>query len=415
MSQPSSTPFSSSEPADAPVIAPTDLSSPEVKALRARVSTACFVGNFVEWFDYAAYGYFVGTVATVFFPPGDRTSALLATWAVFAVSFIVRPLGGIFWGNLGDRIGRRAALAASILIMSMATFCIGLLPTYSAVGLLAPLLLLLVRMVQGFSASGEYAGASTFLVEYAPPGRRGLYASIVPMSTATGLLAGALFAAVLTATMPSGALESWGWRLPFLLAGPMGWIGLYIRSRLEDTPAFRELEQDHEVAKVPFAEMFRSHRVKLTIALGAAMLNAVAFYLLLVYMPTYLSENEGFGDSEAFTSTVFSLIAYIGCIVVTGALSDRFGRRPIMLAASVFFVITTVPAFMLLDGATFAMIVVIQIVLGAWLALNDGTLPCFLAEVFPTRVRYSGFAISFNLANALFGGTAAGSPPRSST
>jgi MFS transporter, MHS family, proline/betaine transporter len=290
--------------------------------------------------------------------------------------------------------------------MSIATFAIAFLPTYAAVGLLSPILLLLVRVVQGFSASGEYAGASSFLVEYAPAGRRGLFASVVPASTAAGLLFGSLLAALLTGVLSDAQMHSWGWRLPFLLAAPMGLIGRYIRYRLEDTPAFRALEQEDEVSHTPILEIFRTHGRLLLLALGAALLNAVAFYVLLSYMPTYLSEELGFGDTESFLATTIALASYIGFIFLAGVASDRWGRRTMLSLASVLFMLLTVPAFALLDGAGFLTIVLIQVALGALLTFNDGTLPSFLAETFPTRVRYSGFAVSFNLANAIFGGTA---------
>ncbi len=375
-------------------------------AVRRRVISASFIGNFVEWFDYAAYGYLATTISTVFFPDEDRTTALLLTFGVFAISFFVRPLGGFVWGHIGDHVGRRAALSWSILIMSAATFCIALLPTYAMVGMLAPVLLLVVRIVQGFSASGEYAGASAFLVEYAPKGKRGRYASVVPASTATGLLLGSLLAALLTGVLSDPQMHSWGWRLPFLLAAPMGFIGRYIRLRLEDTPVYRSLEQEAEQPTTPIKELFGKHGRALAIALGAALLNAVAFYVLLSYMPTYLSEELHFGTTESFLATTVALVTYIGFIFCTGALSDRFGRKKMLIAASICFIFCTVPAFALLDSSGFAMILLLQIVLGAMLTLNDGTLPSFLAELFPTRVRYSGFAVSFNLANAIFGGTA---------
>jgi MHS family proline/betaine transporter-like MFS transporter len=373
---------------------------------RRKVVMASFIGNFVEWFDYAAYGYLAAVISTVFFPEADKTTALLATFAVFAISFLVRPLGGVVWGHIGDKVGRKAALSLSILIMSGATFCIALLPGYASVGIAAPILLLLVRVIQGFSASGEYAGASAFLVEYAPPQRRGLYASVVPASTATGLLLGSLIAALLTGVLSEGQLHDWGWRLPFLLAAPMGLIGRYIRLKLEDTPVFRALEDDHDVAAAPVLETIKKNLRPLVIALGVAVLNAVAFYVLLSYMPTYLSEELGFGASESFLATTIALAAYIGFIFFTGMASDRFGRKKMLISASVLFIVLTVPAFMVLDGAGFLLIVIIQVVLGGLLTLNDGTLPSFLSELFPTRVRYTGFALSFNLANAVFGGTA---------
>ncbi|WP_051441673.1 MFS transporter [Arthrobacter sp. H14] len=373
---------------------------------RRRVVAASFIGNFVEWFDYAVYGYLAATIAVVFFPESAGETALLATFGLFAVSFVVRPIGGFVWGHIGDKVGRRTALSLSILIMSLSTFAIGLLPSYQAVGLLSPLLLLFVRIVQGFSAAGEYAGASAFLVEYAPKNRRGLFAAVVPASTATGLLFGSLMAGLLYGVLSTDQMESWGWRLPFFLAAPMGIIGRYIRTRLEDTPAFRNLADDEEVVASPVRTMFRDHWRTLLIAVGAVLLNAVGFYVLLSYMPTYLSEELGFSKTESFLATTFALVAYIGFIFVAGLASDIFGRKKLLVSASVLFIVFTIPAFMLLDTGSFLVVILVQIALGGMLTLNDGTLPSFLAEMFPTRIRYSGFAVSFNLSNALFGGTA---------
>lgn len=376
------------------------------KQARRRVIWGSFIGNFVEWFDYAVYGYLASTIAAAFFPESDKQTALLATFAVFAISFFVRPLGGFVWGHIGDRLGRRTALSLSIIIMSGATFCIALIPSYSLIGIGAPILLLVIRVIQGFSAAGEYAGASAFLVEYAPANRRGLYAAVVPASTAAGLLLGSLLAALLSITLTDAQMAEWGWRLPFLLAAPMGLIGRYIRTKLEDTPVFRELAKEDEIIHAPVKDMFTNHWRSLLLAVGAVLLNAVGFYVILSYMPTYLSTELGFGTTESFFATTIALLTYIGFIFLTGLASDRFGRKRVLITASVSFILLTVPAFMLLETGNFAVILLVEVFLGAMLTLNDGTLPSFLAELFPTRIRYSGFAVSFNLANAIFGGTA---------
>lgn len=375
-------------------------------AVLRKVLTASFIGNFVEWFDYASYGYFATVIAAVFFPEIAPQAALLATFAVFAISFVIRPIGGIVWGSIGDRIGRKTALSWSILIMSGATTVIALLPSYHQIGMLAPVLLLIVRMVQGFSASGEYAGATSFLAEYAPPAKRGFYTSMVPASTAAGLLAGSLMSALLFSQLETAQLHGWGWRLPFLLAFPLGLVGLYIRLKLEDTPKFRELEAKHHVEATPIKELFTTYRKQIIRAFAVTCLNAVGFYLILSYMPTYLITEMGMEESASFLANSIALFAYIFLIFLMGLLSDRFGRKTALIAASVLFIVLTVPLFGMLEGASFAMIVLIQVIFGALLTVNDGTLPCFLTEIFPTRVRYSGFAFSFNTANALFGGTA---------
>lgn len=398
-------PLATAPPATRPTLS-GQTHTPVDTATRRRVIGASFIGNFVEWFDYAMYGYLAVTISAVFFPDSDPATGLMLTFSLFAVSFLVRPLGGFFWGHIGDRFGRRIALSWSILIMSLATFLIALIPGYATIGIWAPLALLAMRLVQGFSASGEYAGASAFLVEYAPPRKRGIYAAVVPASTATGLLLGSLIATVLTATLDDQQMIDWGWRLPFLLAAPMGLIGRYIRSKLEDTPAFREMATKDEAVKAPVSELFRQHWGRLLQASGAVLLNAVGFYVILSYMPTYLSEELGLDQTSSYVATTVALATYIGFIFITGTLSDRYGRKRILISASVAFLIFTVPAFYLLGTDSFAVVLLVQILLGGMLALNDGTLPSFLAEMFPTKVRYTGFAVSFNLSNALFGGTA---------
>ncbi|WP_066337967.1 MFS transporter [Azohydromonas lata] len=379
----------------------------EQRMLR-RAAAGSFVGNFVEWFDYAAYGYLATVIATVFFPSEDKTTALLSTFAVFAISFFIRPLGGIVWGHIGDRLGRRQALSLSILIMSASTFVMAFLPGHERWGLWAAVALLLVRVVQGFSAAGEYAGAAAFIAEYAPAKKRGFYTSLVPASTAAGLLFGSLLVAGLHAWLTPVQLHDWGWRLPFLLAAPFGLIGRWIRNSLEDTPAFRALEAStlnaHEAT--PIRELLSRHRRALLVALGVACLNAVGFYVLLSYMPTYLSTEQGLSESRSFMAATIALLTYIGFIFVVGAVSDRVGRKAMLVLASLLFMAASVPLFGVLGAADYATLVLVQIAFGALLAMNDGTLACFLAELFPTRVRYSGFAFSFNLANTLFGGTA---------
>jgi MHS family proline/betaine transporter-like MFS transporter len=364
------------------------------------------IGNMIEWFDYASYGYLAATIAAVFFAPGNETAALLGAYGVFALSFVVRPIGGLVWGHYGDKIGRQRVLALTIIIMSLATFAIGFLPGYATIGLAAPLLLLVCRLVQGFSASGEYAGASSFIAEYAPANRRGLLVSMVPASTAAGLVLGAAIAVLLETNLSEAALYSWGWRVPFLIAGPLGIIGLYIRLRLEDTPAFRALEREHEVAQAPVLRSLRENWKQILIAFGVVCLNAVGFYMILSYLPTYLSEELGFDPVTAILTTIVSVAVYTLFLPFVGSLADRVGRKPVLFGASVLFVLLTLPSFGLLSlgGVVFAILA--QILLGAILAGNDGVLATFLTEMFPTAVRYSSFALSFNLGNAIFGGTA---------
>lgn len=376
-----------------------------------RVAVSSFLGNFIEWFDYASYSYFATVIAAVFFASEDPTAALISTFAVFAVSFVMRPIGALFWGSLGDKKGRKWALSVSIFLMSGATFLIGCLPTYAAIGLGAPLLLLLLRMIQGFSAAGEYAGAATFLAEYAPQDKRGLYCSLVPASTAVGLLVGSTLATLMTIFMPEDAVNMWGWRIPFLLAGPLGLIAHYIRTRLEDSPTYQAMQEGlsakESEAQHPVRDLVKHHMRELLVSFGACMLNAVGFYAVLTYLPTYLETAVGRPADESQLATTISLVAYIAFIFISGKISDRFGRKKMLITACVLFIVLTVPAFMLLNSSQFIIVLGVELVMCFVLTINDGTLSSYLTETFPTDVRYTGFALSFNLANAIFGGTAA--------
>lgn len=382
------------------------------KALR-RAAIASFIGNFIEWFDYASYGYLATVIGLAFFPEADKSVQLMSTFAVFAMSFVLRPVGAVVWGAWGDRWGRRWALSWSILIMSGSTFFIGLLPSYSAIGVLGALGLLLLRMIQGFSASGEYAGAGTFLAEYAPPARRGIYTCLVPASTACGLLAGSLMVTGMFWALSNDAMNMWGWRVPFLLAGPLGLIGRYIRVHLEDSPAYQEMraempqEEKSSSWSEPLRVLLREHLHETLITFGVSCLNAVAFYMLLSYMPTYVHEELNFSQDTATLATSVMLVVYIASIFVMGHLSDFFGRRSMLIAACIVFIAMTIPLFIAMTKASNTLIVVIlcQVIFAIILTANDGTLATFLAESFPTKVRYSGFALSFNGANAILGGT----------
>lgn len=402
-----------SAPIPAPQSSATPSTSPSPKGSPVdprRSISSSFIGNFIEWFDYAMYGYFAVVISTVFFPDTDPHAALVLTFGLFALSFLIRPLGALFWGHIGDRVGRKTTLSWSILLMSGATARIAFLPGYAHIGLAAPLLLLVLRLVQGFSAAGEYAGAGTMLTEMAPRGRRGLMAAVVPASTATGLLLGSLLAAVLTGTLSDANLHDWGWRIPFFLAAPLGLVGLWIRRRMSETEEFEEAKAEREaLATTPAAplKMVWKEPKALGIAFAACLLNAIGFYVILSYLPTYLSEELGQNKTDSFIAASVTLFAYIFSVLFTGWLSDRVGRRTIMLIASVAFVVAIVPAFMALEGAGLFMVIVIQIGMGMVLALNDGVLPSFLSEQFSTKVRLSGFALTFNTANAIFGGTAA--------
>jgi MHS family proline/betaine transporter-like MFS transporter len=384
-----------------------DETVPEVEeqtVLRATVGAS--IGNLVEWFDFAVYGYLATYIATNFFPSGNPTAGLLSTFAVFAAAFFVRPLGGLFFGPLGDRIGRQRVLASVIILMSAATFAIGLLPGYATIGIWAPVLLVAARLLQGFSAGGEFGGGATFLAEYSPDDRRGYMVSWLEFSTLIGFILGSGTVLVLNSALGEEAMTSWGWRIPFLIAGPLGIVGLYIRLRLEDTPEFRALESSGEVSQSPFRETIVENWRQILQVGGLVIIQNVGFYVVLVYMQTYITEQLGFSSLSASISTVLTLLVAMILIPPLGALSDRVGRKPLLIASCVGFAVLTYPLFLLLNAGNLVAAILAHVVLGILQAIFISTSVAALTELFPTRVRYGGFSIGYNISVAIFGGSA---------
>ncbi|MCO8169591.1 MFS transporter [Pseudomonas sp. 21LCFQ02] len=385
----------------------TNPAAPQVDpATLRKVIVAAAIGNFVEWFDFAVYGFLATTIALLFFPSGDPSVALLKTFAVFAVAFAFRPLGGIFFGMLGDRIGRKRTLAMTILLMAAATTLIGILPTYASIGVMAPILLTLIRCAQGFSAGGEYAGACAYVMEHAPTDKRAWYGSFLPVSTFSAFATAAVVAYALEATLSSQTMQSWGWRLPFLIAAPMGLIGIYLRSRLAETPAFQAVSDEHAVAHSPLKETLR-HHARPILCLGAFVsLTALSFYMFTTYFATYLQVAGGLTRA---TSLLVALIALLFAALIcplAGAFSDRVGRRKTIATTCALLIVVVLPAFLMASSGSFAASVLGVMLLAVGAVLSGVVTAALLSEVFPTRTRYTASAITYNMAYTLFGGTA---------
>ena len=364
------------------------------------------VGNCVEWFDFATYAFLATYIAAVFFPSDDQTAALLNTFAIFAVSFFTRPLGGLVFGPLADRIGRQRVLAIVIILMSLSTAVIGFLPGYAQIGFVAPLLLLLLRCLQGFSTGGEYGGAATFLAEYAPDNRRGFTVSWLLFSTLIGFLLGSAIATFLGATLSETAMGVWGWRIPFLIALPLGLAGLYIRIRLEDTPDFRALQDSGEVSRSPFMETLRDNWKPILQIAGLVVVHNVGFYIVFTYMATYFPTYLGFSTTAAFVSTMLAGLVAMALIPLFGLLSDRVGRKPLLLTASVLFAVLAYPLFALMNLDNLTLAVSAHVIFAIIEALFVCCSLAAGAELFTTRVRSGGFGIGYNFSVAIFGGTA---------
>jgi MHS family proline/betaine transporter-like MFS transporter len=372
-----------------------------------KVIAASAIGNFVEWFDFAVYGFLATIIANQFFASTSPSVALLKTFAVFAVAFALRPLGGIVFGALGDRVGRKRILSVTILMMAGATTMIGLLPTYATIGVLAPVLLTLARCVQGFSAGGEYAGAVSYLMEHAPRHKRAWYGSFVPVSTFSAFAVAAVLAYVLDASLSPEAMAAWGWRVPFLAAAPLGIVGLFLRWRMEETPAFKAAQaQATAHAHSPLKETLRNHGGAIC-CLGAFIsLTALSFYMFTTYFATYLQVVGHLTRAQSLGVTTVALLFAAGACPAAGAFSDKVGRRKTIGFTCLWVMITVFPAYWLASSGQVGQAVAGVLLLAVGALLCGVVTAALLSETFPTRTRYTGAAITYNMAYTLFGGTA---------
>jgi MHS family proline/betaine transporter-like MFS transporter len=361
---------------------------------------AAAIGNVLEWYDFGVYVFFAGVIARNFFPASNPTAALLSSFGVFGVGFLMRPLGGIIIGRFGDTHGRKAALTLTIMAMAVGTVMVGVLPGYASIGVLAPILLVIARLIQGFSAGGEWGGATAFMVEWSPAGRRGWYGSFQQASIAASLVLASGTGALFTSIMSTATLDAWGWRIPFLLGIVLAFVGLYLRRNVDETPAFRAAEaRGTAPAEGGFRLALR--------AFGFTIHWTVAFYILLSYMPTFTRLHAGFSPAQSLWSNTIGVVVLMVLVPLFGAMSDRVGRRPLLLASCGFFVVLPLPLFSVLLGKPgFGVLVVIQVVFAAAISLFSGAGPAAIAEMFRTIGRSTWMTPAYALATAIFGGFA---------
>ncbi|MCZ9347121.1 MFS transporter [Streptomyces sp. TRM76130] len=393
----------------------SDITVTDERAVKRAVKAAA-LGNAMEWFDFGIYAYLAGTIGRVFFPSGNETVQLLSSFATFAVAFLVRPIGGMVFGPMGDRIGRKRVLALTMILMAVGTCAIGLLPTYAAVGFWSPLLLILFRLLQGFSTGGEYGGASTFIAEYAPDKRRGFFGSFLELGTLAGYTGAAGLVTALTAGLGTEAVDAWAWRVPFLVAGPLGLVGLYLRMRLDDTPAFLKLEEGtvhvsdaatsvETTARGDLARIFRQHWRMLVLCVALVGAYNVTDYMLLSYMPTYLSDELHYSETHGLLILVVTMILLMLVINQVGRISDRYGRKPVLMTGMLGFFVLSVPSFLLVRQGSAPAVAGGMLMLGLSLVCLLGTMSAALPAMFPTSVRYGSLSVGYNLSTSLFGGT----------
>jgi MHS family proline/betaine transporter-like MFS transporter len=379
------------------------MSAGDRRTLRRAISGSA-LGNAVEWFDYGVYSYVSVYIANAFFP-GQWGVAL--TFAFLALSFVFRPLGGFVLGPLGDKVGRQHIMVLTIIMMTIPTTLIGILPTYSTLGAFAPVLLLLCRMVQGFSTGGEYGGAAVYMAESAPDKRRGFCGSFLELGTLTGTASAALVCTVLLVIVGSDGMDSGWWRLPFLLTLPLGGIALWLRVKLDEPEAFSAATSRQQTTKKPFRELFRGYSKQIAMLMAFVVLLNIGQYMVLTYMPTYLSSTLGHSEVESNFTLVILLATMMIVITPLGRLTDSIGRKPVLYTSAIGFIVLSVPAFLLIQAEGIGQQVLGLGIIALLQVMLQSCVSATLPAIFPTQVRFSGFAIGYNISTAIFGGTTA--------
>lgn len=380
--------------------------SVHAKSTITKVAIASLIGTTIEWYDFFIYGTASALIFPhLFFPNFDPLTGTLASFGTYAVGFIARPIGGIVCGHYGDRIGRKSMLIFTLLLMGIATFLVGLLPTYHQIGIWAPILLVLVRMAQGFGIGGEWGGAVLMAVEHSPKGRRGFYGSWPLIGVPAGLLLSTIVFGQIS-NLPEAALFSWGWRMAFLLSIFLVAIGLFIRLSVVESPVFAEVHKTQTASKRPIMEVLRHHPKNVFLAMGAKFAENGVFYLFSVFVLTYATQPAiGFSRADVLRAVALGAVVALFTIPAFGALSDRVGRRPVYLFGSIFTGLFAFPFFFLIDtSSNVLMMLSVAVALGISHAAMYGPQASFFSELFGTRVRYSGASLGYQMASVVAGG-----------
>lgn len=377
------------------------------KKTRNKVLIASLIGSSIEWFDYFLYGTVAALVFNeVFFHSEDPTIGLLLAYASFALAFFIRPLGGIIFSHIGDRIGRKKTLVLTLSLMGGSTVLMGFLPTYESIGVAAPILLIILRLVQGIGLGGEWGGALLLAVEYAPKEKRGLFGSIPQMGVTIGMLLGTLALSIMT-LLPNEAFMTWGWRIPFILSALLVIFGLWIRKGIDETPSFKKAQEKGEIAKIPFFETIRTHWKEVLIAIGAKVVETAPFYIFGTFIVSYATTQLGFSRTITLTAVTVATIVTSILIPVMGSLSDKIGRKKLYIGGTILMALYAFPYFWLLHQNSAVLLIIATIIgLGIIWAPITAVLGTMFSEIFKSNVRYTGISLGYQIGAAVAGGTA---------
>ncbi|WP_444961655.1 MFS transporter [Nocardiopsis sp. M1B1] len=381
--------------------------TPQARPPRAKVLIASLTGSTIEWFDFFLYGTAAALVFDeLFFPSDDPFVSLMLSYLTFSLTFFIRPLGGVVFSHIGDRIGRKKTLIITLTLMGGATMLIGLLPTYDSVGILAPILLIVLRIVQGLGIGGEWGGALLLAYEYAPENRRGLFGSVPQMGITSGMLLASLVLTLMS-LLPDDQFATWGWRVPFVGSVLLVLLGLWIRSGIDETPSFKKAKEEGEVAKLPVVETFRFHWRAVLVAVGAKVVETAPFYIFGTFVVSYATGTLSFDNTSALNAVTVGAIVATVCIPIAGRLSDTFGKQRVYLVGAVLLALFIAPYFLMLGtGSTLMLVLATVIGLGVLWAPVTATIGTLCSEIFSTRVRYTGVTLGYQIGAAAAGGTA---------
>lgn len=371
-----------------------------------QVLISCMIGNALEWYDFVIYGYFAVILGALFFPSANPFTQILASWCVFWSGFLARPLGSMVFGHLGDKVSRKFALTLSIYVMAIPTALMGCLPTYEHVGILAPILLVILRTLQGFAIGGEFTGSMVFLVEHAPQKRRGIWGSWASFSAVMGVVIGSILVAGLNSNLSSDDMQSWGWRIPFMLSIMGSVVGGYMRNKLTDPSIYQDVKDRRTNESVPLKELFANHKSKIGVIILLDFLTAIGFFIVAIFMVNYFKLHLKHDSSVALSINTFNMCVFAISILLGGWLSDKIGRKYTLAYPCLGFILFSYPLFQALQTGDHYTALGVQAVLAILMGVFFGTIPTTLAEIMPTKIRFSGLSISHNISMAIFGGGA---------